>query len=60
MAPDRSFLHLVFFTKWKDRNRAEKVHVIVSFVCAFAGIVLGFSLSLWGLDNRLALWQLIF
>lgn len=60
MVEDHSFLHLVFFTKWKDRNRAEKVHVIVNFFSALAGVVLGFSLSLWGLDNLWALWKLIF
>ena len=60
MAPDRSFLHLVFFTKWKDRNRVEKAHFIGCFIGAFTGVVLGLSLSMWGLDNLLALWQLIF
>ncbi|MCY3540843.1 MAG: hypothetical protein OXH31_02910 [Gammaproteobacteria bacterium] len=55
-----SFLHLVFFTKWKDRNRVEMAHFIGCFIGGFTGVVLGLSLSLWGLDNLWALWSLFF
>ena len=51
-----SFVYLVFRTKWEERSRPEKAHVIYGFSY---GIAVGLLVvpGIWGFDY---LWALVF
>ena len=50
------FLSLVFRTEWKDRNRREKLHVILGFGIGITTGILVVPIG-WGYDY---LWALVF